>query len=44
MILFSNSWLGGFKSQNNLSKKWIHGEANRVPLSTLPELRAELQE
>jgi hypothetical protein len=44
MIGFSNGWLGGFKSRNNLSKQRIHGEANSAPLSTLPELRAELQE
>ncbi|CAB4491435.1 unnamed protein product [Rhizophagus irregularis] len=43
-IGFSNGWLGGFKSRNNLSKQRIHGESNSAPLSTLPELRAELQE
>ncbi|GBB83934.1 hypothetical protein RclHR1_10590016 [Rhizophagus clarus] len=44
MIGFSNGWLNGFKSWNNLSKQKIHGEANSVSLSTLPELRTELQE
>ena len=43
-IGFSNGWLSGFKSQNNLSKQRLHGEANSAPLSTLPELWAELQE
>ena len=43
-IGFSNGWLSGFKSRNNLSKQRLHGEANSAPLSTLPELRAELQE
>ncbi|CAB4479731.1 unnamed protein product [Rhizophagus irregularis] len=43
-IGFSNGWLGGFKSRNNLSKQRIHGKSNSAPLSTLPELRAELQE
>ena len=43
-IGFSNGWLSGFKSWNNLSKQRLHGEANSAPLSTLPELRAELQE
>src|SRR3954462_14961206 len=44
MIGFSNGWLGGFKNRNNLSKQRIHREANSAPLSTLPELQAELQE
>src|SRR5947199_144182 len=43
MIGFSNGWLGGFKSRNNLSKKRIHEESNSAHLSTIPELLAKLQ-
>ena len=43
-LVFSNGWLGGFKTRNFLSKQKIHGEANDAPLAILPEKRAELQE
>ena len=40
----SDGWLDGFKKLNNLHQVRLHGEANSVPLATLPEERDNLRE
>jgi hypothetical protein len=43
-LSFSNGWLYKFKKHNNIRKYRIHGESGSVPLASLPEERARLQE
>ena len=42
-IQFSNGWIWRFKQRNGLRKIKYSGEANSVPIESLPEERARLR-